>query len=270
MDERRASEEALRRFLADASHELRTPLTSIRGYAELFRRGASNNPEDTALAMRRIEQEGERMGVLVEDLLFLARAGQGRPIAHEPVDLSHMAADAIHDARAVDPSRAIELEAPGELTVMGDEGRLRQVFANLLSNALTHTQPGTPVEVRVRSEDGVGRDRGERPRAGLDRRRGRTRLRALLPGGSGAGPGALRRRIRCRAGDGARARHRRRDRRGTRRRRPRGQPTRRRRDVHRSRSRSNGSWLLRTRRSGTPRRPCRSTSTAGLRRRRLG
>jgi two-component system, OmpR family, sensor kinase len=154
MDERRASEEALRRFLADASHELRTPLTSIRGYAELFRRGAADDPGDTAVAMRRIEQEGERMGVLVEDLLFLARAGEGRPVAHEPVDLVHVAADAVHDARAVDPSRAIELEAPGELTITGDEGRLRQVLANVLSNALTHTPGGTPVAVRVRSADG--------------------------------------------------------------------------------------------------------------------
>jgi two-component system OmpR family sensor kinase len=154
MDERRASEEALRRFLADASHELRTPLTSIRGYAELFRRGAADDPADTALAMRRIEQEGERMGVLVEDLLFLARAGQGRPIAHEPVDLVGVAADAVHDAAAVDPSRAIELDAPDELTVPGDEGRLRQVLANLLSNALTHTPAGTPITVHVRSADG--------------------------------------------------------------------------------------------------------------------
>ena len=85
MDEQRASEEALRRFLADASHELRTPLTSIRGYAELFRRGAGDDPADTALAMRRIEQESARMGVLVDDLLFLARSGRGRPIAREPV-----------------------------------------------------------------------------------------------------------------------------------------------------------------------------------------
>ena len=154
MDERRASEDALRRFLADASHELRTPLTSIRGYAELFRRGASDDPEDTALAMRRIEQEGERMGVLVEDLLFLARAGQGRPIAHEPVDLVRVVADAVHDAEAVDPSRAIELGSSGELTVTGDEGRLRQVLANLLSNALTHTPAGTPVTVRLRSAEG--------------------------------------------------------------------------------------------------------------------
>ncbi len=154
MDERRASEEALRRFLADASHELRTPLTSIRGYAELFRRGASDDPADTALAMRRIEQEGERMGVLVEDLLFLARAGQGRPIAHEPVDLMRVAADAVHDARAVDPSRLIELVAPDALSVIGDEGRLRQIFANLLSNVLTHTPAGTAVAVRVQAIEG--------------------------------------------------------------------------------------------------------------------
>ena len=154
MDERRASEEALRRFLADASHELRTPLTSIRGYAELFRRGASDDPADTALAMRRIEQEGERMGVLVEDLLFLARAGQGRPIAHDPVDLVRVARDAVHDARAVDPSREIELDVPDALTVPGDDDRLRQVMANLLSNALTHTPTGTPVTVRVRQDEG--------------------------------------------------------------------------------------------------------------------
>jgi two-component system OmpR family sensor kinase len=154
MDERRASEEALRRFLADASHELRTPLTSIRGYAELFRRGAADDPTDTALAMRRIEQEGERMGVLVEDLLFLARAGQGRPIAHEPVDLVRVATDAVHDARAVDPTREITLDAPGALAISGDDGRLRQVFANLLSNALTHTAIGTPVTVRLGADDG--------------------------------------------------------------------------------------------------------------------
>jgi two-component system OmpR family sensor kinase len=154
MDERRASEEALRRFLADASHELRTPLTSIRGYAELFRRGASDNPADTALAMRRIEQEGERMGVLVEDLLFLARAGQGRPIARDPVDLVRVARDAVHDARAVDPTRGIVLDVPDALTVPGDDDRLRQVMANLLSNALTHTPAGTPVTVRVSEDDG--------------------------------------------------------------------------------------------------------------------
>ena len=158
MDERLASEEALRRFLADASHELRTPLTSIRGYAELFRRGAADDPQDTALAMRRIEQESARMGTLVEDLLFLAREGEGpghgqRPIAHRPVDLSRVAADAVDDARAVDPARPIALSAPPELIVAGDDGRLRQVFANLMGNATTHTPAASPVRV-VLSEDG--------------------------------------------------------------------------------------------------------------------
>ena len=154
MEEQRASEEALRRFLADASHELRTPLTSIRGYAELFRRGAEDNPGDTAVAMRRIEQESERMGLLVDDLLFLARSGQGRPIAHDAVDLTRVVADAVQDARAVDPGREITLDAPDALVVVGDEDRLHQVVANLLSNALAHTPPGTPVAVRVRATDG--------------------------------------------------------------------------------------------------------------------
>jgi two-component system, OmpR family, sensor kinase len=154
MEEQRASEEALRRFLADASHELRTPLTSIRGYAELFRRGAEDNPGDTAVAMRRIEQESERMGSLVDDLLFLARSGQGRPIAQDAVDLARVAADAVQDARAVDPGREITLDAPDGLVVVGDEDRLHQVVANLLSNALAHTPPGTRVAVRVRVADG--------------------------------------------------------------------------------------------------------------------
>ncbi len=154
MEERKASEESLRRFLADASHELRTPLTSIRGYAELFRRGASERPDDTALAMRRIEQESERMGLLVGDLLFLARAGQGRPIAQESVDLVRVVVDTVQDARAVDPARDIEIETPPTLTIRGDEPRLRQVLGNLLSNALTHTPDGTPVSVRL--QDDVG------------------------------------------------------------------------------------------------------------------
>jgi two-component system OmpR family sensor kinase len=155
MDEQKASEEALRRFLADASHELRTPLTSIRGYSELFRRGASADPEDTAVSMRRIEQEAERMGMMVEDLLFLARAGQGgdlRPIERAPVDLVRVAADAVRDAHVVDPDRPVGLDAPERLIVNGDESRLRQVAANLLSNAIAHTPEGTPVRVRVADE----------------------------------------------------------------------------------------------------------------------
>ena len=152
---RQASEARLRRFVADASHELRTPLTSIRGYAELFRRGASERPDDLATAMRRIEEESARMGVLVDDLLLLARLDQGRPLAREPIDLVRVAADAVDDARAASPGRAISLEAPEELTVVGDELRLRQVAANLLSNACQHTAAGTPVEVRLGRDDGA-------------------------------------------------------------------------------------------------------------------
>ncbi len=146
---RQASEERLRRFVADASHELRTPLTSIRGYAELFRRGAAERPEDLAKAMRRIEEEAGRMGVLVDDLLLLARLDQGRPLDRTPVDLARLASDAVDDARAVEPERPITLETPSSLVVPGDEPRLRQVLGNLLANARQHTPAGTPVHVRV-------------------------------------------------------------------------------------------------------------------------
>jgi two-component system OmpR family sensor kinase len=149
---RRRSEERLRRFVGDASHELRTPLTSIRGYAELFRFGAAERPEDLARAMGRIEQEAERMGVLVDDLLLLARLDQGRPLAREPVELATLARDAVADARAVEPDRPIDLVAPEALEVIGDEGRLRQVVGNLLSNVRTHTPPGTPAHVSLQRE----------------------------------------------------------------------------------------------------------------------
>ena len=151
-EERRASESRLRRFLADASHELRTPLTSIRGYAELFRRGADARPEDLATSMRRIEEEAARMGILVDDLLLLARLDRGRPLEPSRVDLVAIAADAVADARAVHGGRPISLGAPDRLDVTGDEPRLREVVANLLSNALEYTDDG--VEVTVRAEDG--------------------------------------------------------------------------------------------------------------------
>ncbi len=150
--ERQASEDRLRRFLADASHELRTPLTSIRGYAELFRRGADRRPDDLAKAMRRIEEEAERMGVLVDDLLLLARLDQGRPLDRSPVDLAVLAADAVADARVADPDRPITLDAAGPVQVDGDAHRLRQVVANLVTNARTHTPPGTPVRVSARDD----------------------------------------------------------------------------------------------------------------------
>ena len=156
--ERRESEERLRRFVADASHELRTPLTSIRGYAELFRHGAAQRPEDLATAMRRIEEEAARMGVLVDDLLLLARLDQGRPLERAPVDLARLAADAVADTRAAAPDREITLASNnGPVVVLGDEARLRQVAANLLTNARVHTPPGTPVHVRVEAVDGRAR-----------------------------------------------------------------------------------------------------------------
>ena len=152
--ERAATEDKLRRFLADASHELRTPLTSIRGYAEVFERGAKETPEDLATAMRRIVEESKRMGVMVEELLVLARLGEGRQPESAPVDLTRVVSDAVADARAAEAGREISLEAPAELVVTGDEHQLRQVVANLLGNARKHTPPDCPVHVRLRGEAG--------------------------------------------------------------------------------------------------------------------
>ena len=150
--EKQASEERLRRFLADASHELRTPLASIRGYAELFRMGAARDEEGTEKAMSRIEQEAARMGVLVEDLLQLARMDEVRDAVREPVDLAEIARDAVDDARATAPARAISLAVDGDDTsVLGDPDQLRQVLGNLVRNALVHTPEGTPIEVGVQA-----------------------------------------------------------------------------------------------------------------------
>ena len=147
--EREASEGRLRRFLADASHELRTPLSSIRGYAELYRLGAASDSAATEKSMRRIEEEAARMGVLVEDLLALARMDEPRDPLREPVELRTLARDAVDDSRAVAPDRAISLEADGPAIVLGDRNELRKVVANLMRNALVHTPAGTPIEVRV-------------------------------------------------------------------------------------------------------------------------
>jgi two-component system, OmpR family, sensor kinase len=155
----RSSEERMRRFVADASHELRTPLTSIRGYAELYRQGAVTSPEDVAGVLHRIEEQAARMGLLVDELLLLARLDEQRPFEHAPVDLAVLTVDAVHDAHAATPERSVGLrlppaigEEPAEVPVLGDEARLRQVLGNLVNNALIHTPAGTPVEVRVRPE----------------------------------------------------------------------------------------------------------------------
>jgi two-component system OmpR family sensor kinase len=155
-EERRASESRLRRFVADASHELRTPLTSIRGYAELFRRGAGARPEDLAKSMQRIEDEASRMGVLVDDLLLLARLDQGRPLERQPVDLAKVVTDAVESARAIEPDRPIDLSVNASASLVGDEGRLRQVVDNLIDNCRVHTPVGTVVQVSVKQEgDGI-------------------------------------------------------------------------------------------------------------------
>lgn len=145
----RASEERLRRFVSDAGHELRTPLTSIRGFAELHRQGAVGDPQEVARLLRRIEDEAVRMGLLVEDLLALARMDEQRPLELGPVDLAVLAGDAVHDASAVQPERSIELSVDGVPVLRGDQARLRQVLANLLANALQHTPPTAAVRVRV-------------------------------------------------------------------------------------------------------------------------
>ncbi|MGE0599065.1 MAG: sensor histidine kinase [Dehalococcoidia bacterium] len=147
------SEEQLRRFLADASHELRTPLTSIRGYAELFGRGASGRPQDLETVMRRISQQSERMSDIVEDLLLLARFDGSRPLELEPVDLGDIAADVVEDARQRQPDRTISFEQDHEVVVTGDSHRLYQVVSNLVTNALTHTPHEAPITVQVKSED---------------------------------------------------------------------------------------------------------------------
>jgi len=163
------SEERMRRFIADASHELRTPLTAIRGFAEYYRqrgglvrdhghgeeaRDADGlTPADLDRIMRRVEKEAARTGLLVEDLLLLARLDQQRPLARQPVDLLMLAADAVGDARVLAPGRDIDLTVqPGAaFLVIGDEPKLRQVIGNLMSNALTHTPEGTPVQVSISS-----------------------------------------------------------------------------------------------------------------------
>jgi two-component system OmpR family sensor kinase len=144
----------MRRFIADASHELRTPLTSIRGFAELTRqRGAAADPA----TMKRIEDEAKRMGLLVDDLLLLARLDQQRPLQHQPVDLLTLAGDSVHDVQAVQPGRPVKLQIlpdSGAPVVEGDEARLRQVLGNLVSNALHHTPHDAPITISVGTRDG--------------------------------------------------------------------------------------------------------------------
>lgn len=151
---RTASEERLRRFLADASHELRTPLTSIRGYAEMFDRGARDRPEDLATSMRYIKADADRMSSLVEDLMLIARLDRERPLEHEQLDLRDVLEPAVSAIRVRDTGRTVTLTASGPGTVVGDPDRLRQVVDNLLVNAVRHTPAGTAIEAKLSSVDG--------------------------------------------------------------------------------------------------------------------
>ncbi|MFF5106233.1 sensor histidine kinase [Streptomyces sp. NPDC000134] len=148
---RQASETRVRQFVADASHELRTPLASIRGYAELTRRGREQVGPDTRHALGRIESEAGRMTLLVEDLLLLARLDAGRPLQFERTDLVPLVVDTVSDARAAGPDHLWRLDLPDEpALVSADAARLQQVLVNLLGNARNHTPPGTTVTARVR------------------------------------------------------------------------------------------------------------------------
>lgn len=150
---RKASEQRMRQFVADASHELRTPLATVRGYAELYRVGGVREPEDVAGAMRRIEDEATRMTRLVESLLLLTRWDSTGQMQREPVDLTVLSSDVVQDARVRAPERTVRLmplgAGSGRPIALGDDGALRQVLTNLVANAMAHTPQGTSIEVAL-------------------------------------------------------------------------------------------------------------------------
>ncbi len=195
--DRQASEDALRQFVADASHELRTPLAAVLGYAELHQAGMGR-PDQVDASMARIRAEGERMRLIVEELLTLARLDEGRPMERLDVDLAELARLAVADAGAIEPDRPLAVDAAGPVVVRGDAMSLRQAVDNLLANARTHTPAGTPVRVTVAArrdgavvevaDDGPGMPADVAEHV-FDRfyRADRSRSRAAAPGGSGLG-----------------------------------------------------------------------------------
>jgi two-component system OmpR family sensor kinase len=196
LDALRRSEARMRRFVADASHELRTPIAATAAYAELFERGARDRPADLERAMTGIRMETARMSGLVDDLLVLAQLDEGRPLAHDPVDLARVALDAADAATTLDPGHPVDVRAGDTTVVAGDEGRLRQVADNLLANVRTHTPPGTRCTVTVRRDGGdvllVVADAGpgmsaEDTARALDRFHRADASRARSSGGAGLG-----------------------------------------------------------------------------------
>ncbi|WP_141362807.1 ATP-binding protein [Glutamicibacter uratoxydans] len=152
--DREVSEQKMRRFIQDASHELRTPLVTIQGYSEFYRHGGLANPEALDSAMGRIESESKRMAQLVEDLLMLARLDEQRPLEKQTVDLLVLGQDAVEDTKVRAPDREVKLvglfsSQPSPASTVGDDARIRQVIANLLTNALRYTPEGTPIEIAV-------------------------------------------------------------------------------------------------------------------------
>jgi two-component system, OmpR family, sensor kinase len=150
---RAASEDRLRRFLADASHELRTPLTSILGYAEIFDLGVRDRPAELATSMRYIKNEAARMGTLVDDLFVLAQLDGERSLTREPVDLTELVRHSVASFAITAPDRPVMVDVSGPEMVMGDPNRMRQVVDNLVGNAIAHTPAGTAIDVTVRHED---------------------------------------------------------------------------------------------------------------------
>jgi two-component system OmpR family sensor kinase len=148
----RASEERLRRFVADASHELRTPVSAVGAYAELFERGAQQRPADLARVLRGIRVETARMQALIEDLLLLTRLDEGRPLERQPVELVGLAGEAVEAAQTIGGDWPVSIEADEPVEVTGDRMRLREILDNLLANVRTHTPPGTQTTVRVRRD----------------------------------------------------------------------------------------------------------------------
>ncbi|MEU6773899.1 HAMP domain-containing sensor histidine kinase [Streptomyces sp. NPDC046759] len=199
LTKRHASEERLRRFAADASHELRTPVASVRGHAELALLHPGPVPPEVTRALERIAAESSRMGLMVDDLLLLARLDAGRPLERHPVDLTHLVLDAVTDARATGPDHRWMLDLPVDpVTVQGDAHRLQQVLANLLANARLHTPAGTKVTVTLEEradaavlcvhDDGPGVPEEVRPGVFERFTRAEHRRRADAPG-AGAGLG---------------------------------------------------------------------------------